>query len=617
MALVAVVTVVVGAVTSVALQSYLERQVDERLSQGVQRDHGRGLDFVAAPGNPLGAVGLRNGGGVVSADPPDADAPDADAAAEKRVRAHLDKLTPAQVKALDSVPRDGEPHRVTVPGLGEYRVLAGSGDGNVLPGQLPPGIYPGPGPGAGPDAGRDAGDAGLDAGPGVAPGTGTPSSGQPLVLGFPLNGVQETIHTLVVVVVCVTLAALVAAGLAGHALVGAALRPLRRIAATATRVSELPLDRGEVALHERVPQAQADARTEVGQVGAALNRMLGHVGSALAARQDSEMRVRRFVADASHELRTPLASIRGYAELTRRSDEAAATGPDTRHALGRIESEATRMTGLVEDLLLLARLDADADAEEAANGPGRPVGRGRPNVPGGPNGTGRPDGPAQPPRALLAQENTDLLPLVVDAVSDARVAGQDHVWQLELPGEPVLVRGDPARLQQVLVNLLGNARTHTPPGTTVTTCVRAEPADGAGRGVVVEVRDDGPGIAPELVGRVFERFARGDVARTRTGPAGQSRRPGRSRPDGTTASTARPAPATAPPASTARPAPATAPPASTARPAPVTAPPASTGLGLAIVRAVVLAHGGTVGVESVPGRTVFTVRLPEGGEPHS
>ncbi|RBL81417.1 two-component sensor histidine kinase, partial [Streptomyces cavourensis] len=199
----------------------------------------------------------------------------------------------------------------------------------------------------------------------------------------------------------------------------------------------------EVALLERVPDAEADPRTEVGQVGAALNRMLGHVGSALAARQESETRVRQFVADASHELRTPLASIRGYAELTRRASGggASAADPVTRHALGRIESEADRMTGLVEDLLLLARLDA-----------GRP----------------------------LSYESTDLLPLVVDAVSDARVAdaametGDDahHRWRLELPAEPVTVRADPARLQQVLVNLLANARTHTPAGTTVTVSVR-------------------------------------------------------------------------------------------------------------------------------------------------
>ena len=150
-----------------------------------------------------------------------------------------------------------------------------------------------------------------------------------------------------------------------------------------------------------MPAVDTDPRTEVGQVGAALNRMLGHVDDALAARQASETRVRQFVADASHELRTPLAAIRGYAELTRRGrDDVAA---DVAHALSRVESEADRMTALVEDLLLLARLDA-----------GRP----------------------------LEHEPVDLTALVVDAVSDAHVAGPDHRWRLDLPDEPVIVAGD-------------------------------------------------------------------------------------------------------------------------------------------------------------------------------
>ncbi|MEU8891165.1 HAMP domain-containing sensor histidine kinase [Streptomyces sp. NPDC048442] len=519
-ALIAVAAAVIGVVTSVALHSYLENQVDDQLNAALDREHGRGLQFVAAPGQPLDTVGLRDGVGARSVDAPGA-----------RPEAHVKPLSAAQVKALEGAPRDGTPHTVTVPGLGEYRVVAGSGDG------------PQPGPGPGPGPGLRYGLIGDGAGDGSAAdgqsGGQADGKARDVVLGFPLEGAQDTVRTLVVVVVCVTVAALVAAGLAGNALVGAALRPLRRIAATATRVSELPLDRGEVALHERVPQAQADPRTEVGQVGAALNRMLGHVGSALVARQESETRVRRFVADASHELRTPLASIRGYAELTRRGRESVAAGPDTRHALGRIEAEATRMTGLVEDLLLLARLDAGAEG----------------------GGVG----------SVLSGESTDLVPLVVDAVSDARAAGQEHVWRLELPDEPVVVRGDPARLQQVLVNLLGNARTHTPAGTRVTARVRG---DSGGR-ALVEVRDDGPGVAPELVGRVFERFVRGDVSRARVGAtAGGS---------GGSARTVAVASSGSP---------------------------ASTGLGLAIVRAVVEAHGGKVAVESVPGCTVFSVWLP-------
>lgn len=301
---------------------------------------------------------------------------------------------------------------------------------------------------------------------------------------------------------------LVVAGTTGALMVRRTLRPLRRVAATARRVSELPLDRGEVTLPVRVPEADTDPRTEVGQVGAALNRMLGHVAAALAARQASETRVRQFVADASHELRTPLAAIRGYAEVARRGRDR--VPPDVAHALRRVESESTRMTGLVEDLLLLARLDS-----------GRP----------------------------LAVQRVDLSALVVDAVSDAHVAGPEHRWQLDLPEQQIGVPGDPARLHQVVANLLANARVHTPAGTTVTTSLAVEP-DAA----VLRVADDGPGIPEDLQPEVFERFARGDSSRSRSH--------------------------------------------------------GSTGLGLAIVAAVVDAHHGVVSVQSRPGRTVFTVRLP-------
>ncbi|MCZ7459343.1 sensor histidine kinase [Streptomyces sp. WMMC940] len=470
--LIAVVAAVIGSVTTLALRTYLYGQKDEQLRGVALRAAGpppgaRGggprapepLRFVTGGGAPLGTVGAQVaadgalGGGVVSTQQ------DSD---ELGPRVTDRVLTGAEKAALTAVPRDGRPHTVELPGLGGYRVEYRAGGNGAF------------------------------------------------LVGVPLAEVHSTLATLVVVEICVTAAGLVAAGLAGGALVGVALRPLRRVAATATRVSELPLHSGEVALYERVPEAEADPGTEVGRVGAALNRMLDHVHSALHARQESETRVRQFVADAGHELRTPLASIRGYAELTRRGRER--PGPDTRHALARIESEATRMTGLVEDLLLLARLDA-----------GRP----------------------------LAYRSTDLSPLVVDAVSDARAAGPEHIWRLELPDDPAVVRADPERLQQVLVNLLANARTHTPPGTTVTAAVRPLQCRTA---VALEVRDDGPGIPPALLPHVFERFARGDASRSRH--AG------------------------------------------------------STGLGLAIVHAVVAAHGGTVDAASAPGRTVLTVRLP-------
>lgn len=474
-ALIAVVCAVIGTVTTIAFRSYLFDQADTRLQEVANRAAGpphsapglppgggfetAPLGFIIGPGAPLGTVGARVVDGELASG--GVSVPPEDGVYGQRYR--QTELSAAQSAALAAVPRDGDPHTLALPGgLGDYRVRYATGrNGDYL-------------------------------------------------IGIPLSEVQDALSTLIVVELSVTGAGLVAASLAGTVLVRIALRPLRRVAATAAQVSRLPLHRGEVALDHRVPEAQADPRTEVGQVGAAINRMLDHVHSALDARQRSETRVRRFVADASHELRTPLASIRGYAELTRRGREEC--GPDTRHALGRIESEAIRMTGLVEDLLLLARLD-----------------------------TGRP----------LSYESTDLALLVVDAVSDARAAGPAHHWRLELPDGDAAVKipADGARFHQVLVNLLGNARTHTPPGTTVTARLRVTPAH-----AVVEVEDDGPGIAPELVPSVFERFARGDASRSRH--AG------------------------------------------------------STGLGLAIVRAVTLAHGGEVDVESAPGRTLFTVRLP-------
>ncbi|MFC8894589.1 sensor histidine kinase [Streptomyces cinereoruber] len=474
-ALIAVVAAVIGTVTTIAFRSYLYDQADEQVRGLSQRaagppvvlpvpvpDPGREREpfaFLGGPGAPIGTLGAVLTDGEITSAGYSTEV--AGGSGTDGPRFPVEGLDAEQRAALAAVPRDGDPHTVELPGgLGSYRVAYAEGSRGTF------------------------------------------------LTGIPLTEVDDALSTLVLVELSVTGAGLVAASLAGTVLVRVALRPLRRVAATASQVARLPLHSGEVALHQRVPETEADPRTEVGQVGAALNRMLDHVHSALDARQRSETRVRRFVADASHELRTPLASIRGYAELTRRGREEC--GPDTRHALGRIESEATRMTGLVEDLLLLARLDA-----------GRP----------------------------LADEPVDLVALVVDAVSDARAAGPGHRWSLELPQEGTEVRGDGARLQQVLVNLLANARTHTPPGTKVTARVRAEGPD-----AVVEVEDDGPGIPDALLPSVFERFARGDASRSRN--AG------------------------------------------------------STGLGLAIVRAVVLAHGGEVTVASAPGRTVFAVRLP-------
>ncbi|MFD0304700.1 sensor histidine kinase [Streptomyces sp. NPDC127119] len=482
-ALIAVVCAVIGTVTTIALQQHLYKQLDSQVTDAAERAGGPPPGEL--PRNPNGGGSSPGYSGGSSTDdrlaefvtkgPTQKDTIAAEVgsdggitravvAVEKSSDGAFDQmgsknLSDAAKAALGSVSKTGK-HTVDIPGMGEYRVMYVSG------------------------------------------GKGS------FYIALPTESVTSTINTLILVEVSVTAAGLIAAGIAGATIVTVALRPLRKVASTATRVSELPLHTGEVTLNERVAESETDPHTEVGQVGAALNRMLDHVQGALHARQESETRVRQFVADASHELRTPLASIRGYAELTRRGREE--TGPDTRHALGRIESEAGRMTGLVEDLLLLARLDA-----------GRP----------------------------LSYEHTDLSPLVVDAVSDARAAGREHNWRLELPDEPALVMADAARVQQVMVNLFANARTHTPPGTTVTARVRRQ-----GAWVCVDVQDDGQGIPPDLLPHVFERFARGDSSRSRAS--------------------------------------------------------GSTGLGLAIVQAVAAAHGGAVTVDSVPGHTVFTVHLP-------
>lgn len=303
--------------------------------------------------------------------------------------------------------------------------------------------------------------------------------GSELVIGLPMAEVNSTTSQLVFVILIVTLVAIVLAGGIGLLIVRLALRPLDRVAATAAQVEELPLDRGEVALAVRVPKRDTDQRTEVGRVGAAINRMLGHVSSALTARQASELKVRQFVADASHELRTPLASIRGYAELTRRGPHDLPA--DVVRSIGRIESEAERMTALVEDLLLLARLDE-----------------------------GR----------ALRREPVDLSRLLIDAVSDAHAAGPGHRWTIDLPGEPVVVTGDEPRLYQVVANLLANARVHTSPGTAVMVALSEEEMQDD-RVAVVTVTDDGPGIPAELQATLFERFARGDSSRSReTGSTG-------------------------------------------------------------------------------------------------
>lgn len=299
-------------------------------------------------------------------------------------------------------------------------------------------------------------------------GTPSRSAGDVIVTGLPMSGVDGGMFGMLIIFVIVLIVGIGAATLASFVVIRRALAPLRRVTQTATEVVDLPLDRGEVELPVRMPDA--NPATEVGQLGSALNRMLDHIAAALSTRQASETRVRQFVADASHELRTPLAAIRGYTELAQKmGDDREAVA----HAMSRVASETARITHLVEDLLLLARLDS-----------GRP----------------------------LERESVDMSRLAVDAVSDAHVAGPDHEWELDLPPEPVTVPGDAARLHQVVTNLLANARIHTSAGTVVTTRLSTEP-----KHVVLEVIDNGPGIPKAQQSEVFERFARGDTSRSRKG----------------------------------------------------------------------------------------------------
>lgn len=283
-----------------------------------------------------------------------------------------------------------------------------------------------------------------------------------LLVGMKTTGADELFARTAAVAATSGVAALFTVTLLSRRAVRRGLRPLESIAATASAI-------GGGDLARRVPEA--GPRTEVGRLGRALNAMLGQLESAFDERQRTEDRLRRFVADASHELRTPVATIRGYAELFRRG--AASRPDDLAQAMTRIESEARRMGSLVEELLLLAKLD-----------------QGLPQ----------------------AREPVDLNALAAEAVDDARVLAPGRPLFLETgAGGPVVVRGDADRLRQVLANLLANVRHHTPEGTE--SRVRVGRAGGR---AVIEVADSGPGLDDEQAHHVFERFYRADPSRTRS-----------------------------------------------------------------------------------------------------
>jgi two-component system OmpR family sensor kinase len=285
------------------------------------------------------------------------------------------------------------------------------------------------------------------------------NDGGTIVVAIPLTDVTDTLHRLVFVEVLVVGGLLLLAAVSALGLVRLGLRPLTDIEATAGAIAAGDLSR-------RVSPADPD--TEVGRLGIALNAMLAQIEQAFAERTASEQRLRRFVADASHELRTPLTSIGGYAQLFRHG--AADRPEDLAKTMERIEREAARMGVLVEDLLLLARLDEGMS---------------------------------------VSRTSFDLAALAARAVEDARAADPGRPVALEAPA-PVPVEADEDRLKQVLDNLLANARLHTPPGTPV--AVRVARGDGA---AVLEVADEGPGVPPEVRDRVFERFFRADGSRSR------------------------------------------------------------------------------------------------------
>jgi two-component system OmpR family sensor kinase len=295
-------------------------------------------------------------------------------------------------------------------------------------------------------------------------------TGQTLVIGLSMGDLDQTMVSAAWVAAAVMGLSLVLMSVAGYFVIRRALAPLDHVVAAAGEVADLPLHR-EPEIPVRVATGDLNPTTEVGKLQTALDRMLDHIAESLATRQASEDRMRQFAADASHELRTPLAVVRGYAELLQR--RRAEVPADVAAALERLDHQAVRMTDLVEDLLLLARLDS-----------GRP----------------------------LRRESVDLTKLCAEAVSDARAACPDHRWSLALPSGPVYVTGDESRLYLALANLLSNARVHTPPGTSVQVSLIAEVGT-----AVVRVVDDGPGIPAGMQSEVFGRFTRADPSRSRAG----------------------------------------------------------------------------------------------------
>lgn len=288
-----------------------------------------------------------------------------------------------------------------------------------------------------------------------------PSSLGSVVVAQSLDNIDQTVHRLQILFIIIGIIALLLIALASRKVIDIGLRPLEAVEVTAESIAEGNLS-------ARLPTAKPD--TEVGRLVSSLNKMLARIEESFAARTASENRLRRFVADASHELRTPLTAIRGFAELHRQG--AVKGEEETKELIGRIEKESLRMGSLVEDLLLLARLD---QAREMSTDP------------------------------------VNISSAVNEAVESARAAGPHHPITVTAPEEDIYVLGDAYRIHQVIANLLANARTHTPEGTPITvTLSHAED------GTTVSVSDKGPGLSEADQERIFERFYRADPSRVRT-----------------------------------------------------------------------------------------------------
>ena len=387
------------------------RAAGDRFAVGLEHDdHDADNRYGEVEGQAAGTLGARVLGRTVTA------------AAIVGEHNSTDRV-PTQARAqLARLPAAATPQSIDLAGVGEYRIIV--------------------------VAGRD---------------------GDLQITGLPTGPIESIITKLAVTVVAVFAAALLAILLVTTGLLRVMLRPLSRVSATAGEVGAMVLDTGGVSLPPRVQERAGDSELDV--LARAFNAMLEQVDSALRTRADSEDKLRRFIADASHELRTPISVVRSHAELAQR--EGAGALPDSvSRSLERIAAQSERMGHVVEDLLLLARLDS-----------GRPT----------------------------ASERVDVVRIVLDAVDDARTARPEHRWRLALPEEPVQVLADPHALAQVVSNLLANAGTHTPPATTVTVSLTTE-----GTQAQLTVADDGPGMPGDVAEHAFDRFVRGSGERTLT-----------------------------------------------------------------------------------------------------